>query len=153
MFSDFETALMSLSQDLNVNELFVIGGSSLYELALNQYREHCKLVIATRLNKEFECDTFIPDLEKNEHFCPLHVSETYSQKDITYDYAFFGNMNLLVSKPELVPTKLMEKYPKHAELQYLEIIDDIIKTGKYKDDRTGTGIFTKFGYQMKYDLN
>jgi dihydrofolate reductase / thymidylate synthase len=36
--------------------------------------------------------------------------------------------------------------PKHQEFQYLEIIDDVIKTGKYKDDRTGTGIYTKFGY-------
>lgn len=44
-----------------------------------------------------------------------------------------------------MPTKLMHKYPKHPEMQYLEIIDDIIKTGKYKDDRTGTGIITKFG--------
>ena len=51
-----------------------------------------------------------------------------------------------------MPTKLMHKYPKHPEMQYLEIIDDIIKTGKYKDDRTGTGIITKFGNQMRYDL-
>lgn len=34
----------------------------------------------------------------------------------------------------------------------MELIDDIIKTGKFKNDRTGTGIFTKFGAQMRYDL-
>jgi dihydrofolate reductase len=34
-FKDFETALMSLSQNLMVNEIFVIGGSSLYESSLN----------------------------------------------------------------------------------------------------------------------
>lgn len=28
-----------------------------------------------------------------------------------------------------------------------------MQTGKYKDDRTGTGILTKFGYQMRYDLS
>ena len=52
-----------------------------------------------------------------------------------------------------MPTKLFADYPLHPEFQYLEAIDDIIKTGKYKDDRTGTGIYTKFGYQMRYDLN
>jgi len=38
-------------------------------------------------------------------------------------------------------------------MQYLEIIDEIIREGKFKNDRTGTGIYTKFGYQMKYDLS
>ena len=31
-------------------------------------------------------------------------------------------------------------------MQYLEVIDEVIKTGKFKNDRTGTGIYTKFGY-------
>ena len=109
-------------------------------------------MIATRINKKFECDTFITDLEKSADFTPLHISETYSQDDITFDYCYFGNNDLLATNPELIPTKLFEKHPKHPEYQYLEIIDDIIKTGQYKPDRTGTGIYTKFGYQMRYDL-
>ena len=28
----------------------------------------------------------------------------------------------------------------------------MIETGKFKDDRTGTGIYSKFGSQMRYDL-
>ena len=82
----------------------------------------------------------------NKDFPCIHVSETYSQKDITFDYIFFGNGDLLAQRPELVPTNLISKYPKHAEFQYLEIIDDVIKNGKFKEDRTGTGIYTKFGY-------
>jgi dihydrofolate reductase len=115
VFKDFDTAIMSLGQDLNVNEVFVIGGNSLYELAMNQYKDYCKCIIATRINKKFECDTFIPSLEKNEDFSPIHVSKTYSQDDITYDYTFFGNNQILGEQPELIPTKLIEKYPKHAE--------------------------------------
>lgn len=34
----------------------------------------------------------------------------------------------------------------------MEAIKDIIETGQFKEDRTGTGIYTKFGYQMRYDL-
>lgn len=37
-------------------------------------------------------------------------------------------------------------------MQYLDIIREIIQTGQFKEDRTGTGIVTKFGYQMKFDL-
>jgi len=55
--------------------MFVIGGSSLYNIAMEgEMKKHCKLVIATRINKAFECDTFINDLENNESFTPLQVS-------------------------------------------------------------------------------
>jgi len=109
--------------------MFVIGGASLYESSMNKYKNYCKLFITTRLNKKFECDTFIPELENpevNTDFAPLHVSETYSQDDITFDYVFYGNTEVLSNHPELVPSKLMSKYPKHTEMQYLESIDDII---------------------------
>lgn len=111
------------------------------------------MIIATRVNKKFECDTFIPNLEKNDDFSSMFVSQTYSQDDITFDHCFLGNNSLLAKSPELIPTKLFEKYPQHAEYQYLELIDNIINTGKFKNDRTGTGIITKFGNQMRYDLS
>mmetsp|Transcript_15555 Transcript_15555/g.10928 ORF Transcript_15555/g.10928 Transcript_15555/m.10928 type:complete len:135 (-) Transcript_15555:612-1016(-) len=63
-----------------------------------------------------------------------------------------GNKKLLVERPDLIPIKLMGAYPRHPEMQYLEAIKEIIDTAKEKDDRTGTGILSKFGYQMRYDL-
>lgn len=93
--SDFEHALYELSSDEGINEIFVIGGSSLYDLSIKgDFKKYCKLIIATRINKEFECDTFIPqleDLKQNTDFVPLHISETYSQGDVTFDYCFYGN--------------------------------------------------------------
>lgn len=75
------------------------------------------MIIATRINKKYECDTFVPDLEKgSELFSPIHVSETYSQGDVSFDFMFLGNNVLMGERPELVPTKLMEKYPKHPEM-------------------------------------
>ena len=38
-------------------------------------------------------------------------------------------------------------------MQYLETIKEVMETGSKKDDRTGTGVFSKFGYQMRYDLS
>lgn len=131
VMESFDEALVKLSADKSVNEIFVIGGSSIYEQAMTTYQKDCKLIVATRINKKFECDTFVPDLEKgNEMFSPIHVSETYSQDDISFDFMFLGNNNLLSERPELVPSKLFEKYPVHPEMQYLEIIDDVMRTGK-----------------------
>lgn len=62
--SDFEQALVELSADQGINEIFVIGGSSLYDMSIKgDFKDHCKLIIATRINKKFDCDTFIPELE------------------------------------------------------------------------------------------
>lgn len=40
-----------------------------------------------------------------------------------------------------------------AEEQYLELLKDILKNGKYKDDRTKTGTKSVFGRQLRYDLS
>jgi len=40
-----------------------------------------------------------------------------------------------------------------AEEQYLELLKDILKNGRYKDDRTKTGTKSLFGRQLRYDLS
>lgn len=62
IFSSLPDALEGVSQLRNKGQVWVIGGQSIYEEALRL--PQCKRIYLTKIDKEFECDTFFPEVDE-----------------------------------------------------------------------------------------
>ncbi|MDQ7022849.1 MAG: dihydrofolate reductase [Candidatus Gracilibacteria bacterium] len=64
-FSDFDEAVKKISQDINISEIFIMGGAQIYNLALKS--DNLQKIYLTRIKGDFDCDVFVDlDLEKFE---------------------------------------------------------------------------------------
>ena len=89
VYPTFAKALQHCSLNKNIESAFVIGGVRLYQefLSLNWWNK----IFLTRVEGEFECDTFLPELEGIEgSTSPLKSKEEVNECDgNTYKYKHF----------------------------------------------------------------
>lgn len=45
----------------------------------------------------------------------IFVSKTYVEKGVSYDYCIYANAVLLNLHPEIIPSRVIENYPKSEE--------------------------------------
>lgn len=72
--------LMEELKQYNTDDVFVIGGESIYRLLL----PYCDTAYVTKIDHEFQADTYFPDLEKEEDWELVETSEENTCFDLEY---------------------------------------------------------------------
>lgn len=124
----YECAVNLLMQRDDIETIFVIGGRSVYERALADMK--CTEMYMTRINGDFNCDTFFPRSREDEW---ISVDELKRRRRTEAEWK-------------------EEKFTNPDELQYLRLLKNVLEMGTIKPDRTGVGTKEIIGGMMRFNL-
>ena len=71
------------------DDIFVIGGESVYR----QMLPYCDIAYITRIDKVFQADTYLPNLDKDEDFELVEVSEENTCFDLEFYFTRYERKN------------------------------------------------------------
>jgi dihydrofolate reductase / thymidylate synthase len=126
-FGDFEDALRFLNAQPKLNEIFVIGGQEIYEIAVNDPK--CKRIITTMFPNDYDCDKHFPEI-------PVWFNHDHSDvhDELTMNY-YDSRLNL-----------------QSSEYEYLNVLGLILNHGTPINDRTGVGTLACFSAHMTFPI-
>ena len=128
-----------LNKDFNISNIFIIGGESLYKMALES--DSISKIYVTEVYDDYKCDTFFPQIDK-EKYKLSYISNFCSENNIYYRYLEYVNKN----------NESLESWVNKEEQQYLDTLHNIITNGIETEDRTGVGTYSLFGERFVYNL-
>ena len=129
-----ENALTKCQEYNNIENIFVIGGSQLYEKALTS--KYLRYIYLNIIDEEFDCDTFFPNIKDKR-------SENQSENN-KFDIVSINEYDNIT----LYKYKQKENTD---ELNYLNMLREILYSDNERQTRNAI-TYSLFGKQLSFDL-
>lgn len=81
--------VMELLKEYAEEDIYIIGGQSIYE----QFLPHCREAHVTYIDFEYAADTYFPNLEQNPDWELVDESDEQTYFDLCYTYQHYKNKN------------------------------------------------------------
>lgn len=82
--------LFSKIENYNTDDVFLIGGASLY----NKLIDKCRKGYITKIHKQVDADTYIKNIELEKNWKEVNSSETVYENGLSFEFKEFVNQNL-----------------------------------------------------------
>lgn len=125
---------------ISTGEVFIIGGAQIYKLALASGL--VSKIYHTQILNKFEADTFMPEIDMNLYQLTKY-GKVHTEKEVSFQFLEYSR-KVFFRNPEM-PYSDTEK-------QYLNLVSTVLQYGNIKGDRTGTGVKSLFGAQLRFEL-
>ena len=133
VFKDLKTSITALLKRKDIENIFIIGGETLYKQALQE--SIVSKVYLTRISHDYDCDLFLDGWENG-------FENEFKYKKVFSNYFHDGSIQVT----NYIFTRKM------YENRYLTLMNKIVEKNRFKEDRTGTGTYSLFGKQLKFSL-
>ena len=81
--------LLGILKDIPDDEIYIIGGSSVYDMML----PYCDTVHVTKIDHEYEADAYFPDLDESDEWKIEADSDEQVYFDLTYRFLKYKRLN------------------------------------------------------------
>jgi len=139
---------LSIASQLNSQNLFIIGGASIYNQFLSTHWINIEGIIITR-TPEFECDTFI-DINLNDFI------EKGKYKMAIYPHQIDEGYTLNIYSKSSIPDNWVSSLSlkplfNHVDIDYLKLVKKIIKSNNKRETRNSTTL-SIFSHKLSINL-
>lgn len=137
-----DEALEFTSKNSDIDNVYIVGGSDLYEIAL---KHQClKGIYQIMIDHNYDCDKFFPMID-------YRFKKILGKNDRDLDIKSNCMVNLKYSKYEVIKP-YHELMIKDGEYQYLDALRYLLKYAEHRETRNSK-TFSMFGYSMYFNLD
>ncbi len=136
-FDDLNILLNKLNSSDQLKEVFFIGGADIYSTAQSIYP--IDNYYLTQIFENYKCDTFFPVINFDDY--QLTDSSIHIDRGLSYRFQTYTKIQPLINTQN------------EEENQYLALLNEVLKKGQYRTDRTKIGTLSLFeGKQLIFDI-